>query len=54
MRQRRGRLLRRVLAEGAVAVGEREAEIAAGLASDGLAVLEAGWLRRPGVLTAPA
>ncbi|HEY6526873.1 MAG TPA: A/G-specific adenine glycosylase [Solirubrobacteraceae bacterium] len=47
VRQRRGRLLRRVLEEGAVRVGEREAEVAAGLASDGLAVLEAGWLRPP-------
>jgi A/G-specific adenine glycosylase len=47
VRQRRGRLLRRVLAEGAVAVGEAEREIAAGLAGDGLAVLEDGRLRPP-------
>ncbi len=47
VRQQRGRLLRRVLAEGAVAVGEGELEVAAGLAGDGLAVLEAGWLRPP-------
>ena len=47
LRQRRGRLLRRVLEEGAVPVGERDAEVAAGLASDGLAALEAGWLRAP-------
>jgi A/G-specific adenine glycosylase len=39
VRQRRGLLLRRVLAEGAVDVAEREREIAAGLADDGLAVL---------------
>jgi A/G-specific adenine glycosylase len=48
VRQRRGRLLQRVLAEGAVAVSESEREIAAGLAGDGLAVLDAGWLRPPG------
>ena len=47
VRQHRGRLLRRVLAEGAIAVEGVEAEIAAGLASDGLAVLEDGWLRPP-------
>jgi A/G-specific adenine glycosylase len=48
VRQRRGRLLRRVLAEGAVPVDAGEAQIAAGLAADGLAVLERGWLRAPG------
>jgi A/G-specific adenine glycosylase len=47
VRQRRGRLLRRVLQEGAVPVEGREAEVAAGLAADGLAVLEGGWLRPP-------
>jgi A/G-specific adenine glycosylase len=47
-RQRRGRLLRRVLAEGGVAVGEAEREIAAGLARDGLARLRAGRLYPPG------
>ena len=47
VRQHRGRLLRRVLAEGAIAVEGVEAEIAAGLASDGLAVLADGWLRAP-------
>ena len=47
VRQRRGRLLRRVLEEGAVAVQGREAEVAAGLAGDGLVVLEGGWLRPP-------
>jgi A/G-specific adenine glycosylase len=47
VRQRRGQLLRRVLAEGAVAVGEDELEIAAGLAGDGLAVLKGGRLQPP-------
>lgn len=47
VRQRRGRLLRRVLEEGAVRVAPGEAEIAAGLAGDGLALLEDGWLRVP-------
>lgn len=47
-RQRRGRLLRRVLAEGAVAVGEAEREIAAGLARDGLAALADDRLYPPG------
>ena len=46
-RQRRGRLLRRVLEEGAVPVEGRDAEVADGLADDGLAVLEGGWLRPP-------
>jgi A/G-specific adenine glycosylase len=47
VRQRRGRLLRRVLEEGAVPVEACDAEVAAGLAGDGLAVLEGGWLRPP-------
>jgi A/G-specific adenine glycosylase len=47
VRQRRGRLLRRVLAEGGVQVERHEAEVAAGLADDGLALLEDGWLRPP-------
>jgi A/G-specific adenine glycosylase len=47
VRQRRGQLLRRVLAEGAVTVGEDELEIAAGLAGDGLAVLKGGRLQPP-------
>jgi A/G-specific adenine glycosylase len=53
LRQRRGRLLRRVLEEGAVSVrdadadADADAEAAAGLAADGLAVLEEGWLRAP-------
>ena len=48
VRQRRGRLLRRVLEEGAILVGAAEADVAAGLAADGLAVLDGGWLRSPG------
>jgi A/G-specific adenine glycosylase len=47
VRQRRGRLLRRVLAEGSVAVQEDEREVAAGLAADGLAVLSRGRLSAP-------
>lgn len=47
VRQRRGRLLRRVLEEGTVRVPAGEAEIAAALADDGLAVLDGGWLRPP-------
>jgi A/G-specific adenine glycosylase len=47
-RQHRGRLLRRVLEEGAVPVDAGDAHIAAGLADDGLVVLERGWLRPPG------
>jgi A/G-specific adenine glycosylase len=47
LRQRRGRLLRRVLEDGAVRVHGGETEVAAGLAHDGLAVLEDGWLRAP-------
>jgi A/G-specific adenine glycosylase len=46
-RQRRGRLLRRVLAEGSVVIGEDDRETAAGLARDGLAELSAGRLRPP-------
>ncbi len=47
VRQRRGRLLRRVLAEGAVALAPNDGEIAAGLAGDGLAVLREGRLCAP-------
>jgi A/G-specific adenine glycosylase len=47
VRQRRGRLLCRVLTEGPVGVGEGELEVAASLAADGLVVLENGWLRPP-------
>lgn len=48
VRQRRGQLLRRVLEEGPVKVPRRDAAVAAGLAGDGLALLEDGWLRAPG------
>ena len=47
LRQRRGRLLRRALSDGAVEVGEADREAAAGLAQDGLVVLADGWLRPP-------
>ena len=46
-RQRRGRLLRRLLAEGSIAVPEGQEAIAAGLAADGLAQLQGGVLRAP-------
>jgi A/G-specific adenine glycosylase len=49
-RQRRGRLLRRVLEEGAVPVDAGDAHIAAGLADDGLVMLERGWLRPPAAI----
>ncbi len=48
VRQQRGRLLRHVLTEGAVAIAPGDAAAAEGLAADGLAVLEGGWLRPPG------
>lgn len=47
VRQRRGRLLRRLIASGAVAVEDADREAAAGLADDGLAVLSDGWLLAP-------
>ncbi len=47
LRQRRGRLLRRVIAEGAVTVAEVDGEAAVGLARDGLAVLADGRLLAP-------
>jgi A/G-specific adenine glycosylase len=47
MRQRRGRLLRRVIAEGVVAAGDADREAAAGLTQDGLVVLADGWLLVP-------
>jgi A/G-specific adenine glycosylase len=46
-RQRRGWLLRRVLAEGSVAVDEDDREVAASLVQDGLAVLSESRLRPP-------
>jgi A/G-specific adenine glycosylase len=47
LRQRRGQLLRRVLADGAVSVTASDREAAEGLAADGLVVLEAGRARAP-------
>jgi A/G-specific adenine glycosylase len=47
VRQARGRLLRRVLAEGELALTDEDREIAAGLARDGLAVLRGGRLSPP-------
>jgi A/G-specific adenine glycosylase len=47
VRQRRGRLLARVLAEGAVPVETVDREVAAGLAEDGLATLADGCLIAP-------
>jgi len=47
LRQRRGQLLRRVLADGAVPASDADAAAAAGLADDGLVVLADGWLLAP-------
>ena len=47
VRQRRGQLLRRVVAAGAFVVSDADREIAAGLAADGLAVLDGHVLRAP-------
>jgi adenine-specific DNA glycosylase len=47
LRQRRGRLLRRVIAEGSVAIDDTELEAAAGLAADGLVALEGSVARAP-------
>ena len=47
VRQRRGQLLRQVLAEGSVMVPEVDRHVAAGLAQDGLAVLAGGVLLAP-------
>lgn len=48
LRQRRGRLLRRVIAVGSEAVQDADREAAAGLAQDGLVVLADGWVGPPG------
>jgi adenine-specific DNA glycosylase len=48
LRQRRGALLRRVLAEGSVASAHADPAAAAGLVEDGLVVLDAGRLLAPG------
>ncbi len=47
LRQRRGQLLRRVIADGAVAADSVDPEAAAGLAADGLVHLADGWLLAP-------
>jgi A/G-specific adenine glycosylase len=47
VRQRRGQLLRQVIAAGAVRVADADRPVAAGLAADGLAVLADGILRPP-------
>ncbi len=47
LRQRRGRLLRRVIAEGSVVAAEADADAAAGLAQDGLVLMADGWLHAP-------
>jgi A/G-specific adenine glycosylase len=47
LRQRRGQLLRRVLADGPTAVGDADREAAEGLAADGLAILHGGRLLPP-------
>jgi A/G-specific adenine glycosylase len=47
LRQRRGRLLRRVIAEGAVALAHADQDAAAGLAQDGLVLISNGWLCAP-------
>lgn len=47
LRQRRGQLLRRVLADGAVATAEADAEAAAGLVQDGLVVMAGEQLLAP-------
>ncbi|MGA9858330.1 MAG: hypothetical protein WBQ18_10750 [Solirubrobacteraceae bacterium] len=47
VRQHRGRLLARVLAEGGVAVGDAHPDAAAGLLQDGLLVLDGERLRPP-------
>lgn len=47
LRQRRGRLLRAVLADGRVPLGEAEREVAEGLATDGLLMVIDGYLTAP-------
>lgn len=47
LRQRRGQLLRRVIADGAVPAADADAEAAAGLAQDGLVLVVDGWLLAP-------
>ena len=47
VRQRRGQLLARVIADGAVQITDADRSVAAGLAADGLAILEGAMLRAP-------
>jgi A/G-specific adenine glycosylase len=47
LRQRRGQLLRRVIADGAVPAADADSEAAAGLAQDGLVLVADGWLLAP-------
>jgi A/G-specific adenine glycosylase len=47
LRQRRGQLLRRVIADGAVPAADADPDAAAGLADDGLVVVSDGWLLAP-------
>ncbi len=47
VRQRRGRLLRRVITQGAVAAERADREAATGLVEDGLVILADGWLLPP-------
>jgi A/G-specific adenine glycosylase len=47
LRQRRGQLLRRVIADGAVSAANADPEAAAGLAQDGLVLVVDGWLLAP-------
>lgn len=47
LRQRRGRLLRQVIAEGTVALAHADQDAALGLAQDGLVLMTDGWLCAP-------
>ena len=47
LRQRRGQLLRRVIADGSVPAAEADPEVAASLAQDGLVLVADGWLLAP-------
>lgn len=47
LRQRRGRLLRQVIAEGTVALAHPDQDAAVGLAQDGLVLISDGWLYAP-------
>jgi A/G-specific adenine glycosylase len=47
LRQRRGRLLAKVIAEGTVALAHADQDAALGLAQDGLVLISDGWLCAP-------